>query len=155
MRCKPPQLECSNWFNVTFLIIALCNLKCLHNIYFGKRVLELYYRMSMNFLKCLLGSPFPLLFVGCLNFFLLLKQKGYEKNTRPHKRGKLLRRFSTCLSKLSFRNLNTQNRTNSTIVSPVKMEYRWNFSISGLKMLVKSGLEEIFLKFLHALAIFY
>ena len=41
--------------------------------------------------------------------------------------------------------------TNPTIVSPVKMEYGWNFSISGLKMMVKSGLEKIFLKFLHAL----
>ena len=45
--------------------------------------------------------------------------------------------------------------TNPTIVSPVKIEYGWNLSISGLKMIVKSGLEEIFLKFLHALAIFY
>ena len=44
--------------------------------------------------------------------------------------------------------------TNPTIVSPVKMEYGWNFSISGQKMMVKSGLEEIFLKFLHAQAIF-
>ena len=44
--------------------------------------------------------------------------------------------------------------TNPTIVSPVKMEYGWNFSMSGLKV-VKSGLEELFLKFLHALAIFY
>ena len=51
--------------------------------------------------------------------------------------------------------LNTQNMTNATIVSPVKMEYGWNFSISGLKMMVKSGLEKIFLKFLHALTIFY
>ena len=46
---------------------------------------------------------------------------------------------------------NTQNMTNPTIVSPVKMEYGRNFSISGLKMMVKSGLEKIFLKFLHAL----
>ena len=44
--------------------------------------------------------------------------------------------------------------TNVTIVSLVKMEYGWNFSISGLKMLVESGLEKIFLKFLHVLAIF-
>ena len=29
------------------------------------------------------------------------------------------------------------------------------FCISGLKIMVKSGLEKIFLKFLHALAIFY
>ena len=51
--------------------------------------------------------------------------------------------------------INTQNMTNPTIVSPVKMEYGWNFSISGLKMTVKSGLEKIFLKFLYALTIFY
>ena len=50
-------------------------------------------------------------------------------------------------------NLNTQNMTNPTIVSPVKMEYGWSFSISGLKMMVKSGLEKIFLKILHALTI--
>ena len=41
--------------------------------------------------------------------------------------------------------------TNSTPVSPVKMEFGWNFSISGLKMMMKSGLGKIFLKFLHAL----
>ena len=41
--------------------------------------------------------------------------------------------------------------TNSTLVSPVKMEYGRNFSISGLKMMMKSGLGIIFLKFLHAL----
>ena len=49
----------------------------------------------------------------------------------------------------------TQYMTNPTIVYPVKMENGWNFSISGLKMMVKSGLEKIFLKFLHAQAIFY
>ena len=43
--------------------------------------------------------------------------------------------------------------TNLTIVSPVKMEYGWNFSISSLKMMVKSGLEKIFLEFLHALTL--
>ena len=31
------------------------------------------------------------------------------------------------------------------------MVYGWNFSISGLKMMMKSGLGKIFLKFLHAL----
>ena len=46
---------------------------------------------------------------------------------------------------------NRQYMTNSTLVSPVKMEYGWNFSISGLKMMMKSGLGKIFLKFLHAL----
>ena len=34
--------------------------------------------------------------------------------------------------------LNTQYMTNSTLLSPVKLEYGWNFSISGLKMMVKS-----------------
>ena len=41
--------------------------------------------------------------------------------------------------------------TNSTLVSPVKIEYGWNFSIYGLNMMMKSGLGKIFLKFLHAL----
>ena len=41
--------------------------------------------------------------------------------------------------------------TNPTIVSPVKMEYGWNFSISGLEIMMKSGLGKIFLKFLHAI----
>ena len=35
------------------------------------------------------------------------------------------------------------------------MEYGWNFSIFGLKMMMKSDLEKIFLKFLHVQAIFY
>ena len=39
---------------------------------------------------------------------------------------------------------NTQYMTKSTIVSPVKMEYGWNFSISGLKMMVKCVLEKYF-----------
>ena len=51
-------------------------------------------------------------------------------------------------------NLNKQIMTNPTVVSPVKMVYGWNFSISGLKMMVKSGLEKIFLKFLHAQSLF-
>ena len=50
-------------------------------------------------------------------------------------------------------NLNKQIMTNPTVVSPVKMVYGWNFSISGLKMMVKSGLEKIFLKFLQAITI--
>ena len=40
--------------------------------------------------------------------------------------------------------------TNPDISSPVKMEYEWIFSVYGQKMMVKSGLEKIFLKFLHA-----
>ena len=50
-----------------------------------------------------------------------------------------------------LRLFNTQYMTNLTIVYPVKMEYGWNLGISGLKMMVKRGLEKIFLKFLHAL----
>ena len=55
----------------------------------------------------------------------------------------------------NYQQINTQYMANPTIVSRVKMEYGWNFSISGLKMMVKSGLEKIFLKFLHVFAIFY
>ena len=51
-------------------------------------------------------------------------------------------------------NLNTQNMTDPTIVSPVKMEYGWNFSLSGLKIMMKSGLEKMFVKFLHGHVIF-
>ena len=39
-------------------------------------------------------------------------------------------------------------------VHPVKMEYGWNFNIFGLKMMVKSGVEKFYCKFLHAQAIF-
>ena len=46
---------------------------------------------------------------------------------------------------------NTQYMTKSTLVSPFIMEKGWTFSISGLKMMMKSGLGKIFLKFLHAL----
>ena len=45
--------------------------------------------------------------------------------------------------------------TNPTIASPVKKEYGINLGISGLKIMVKSGLEKIFLKFFPTLAIFY
>ena len=45
--------------------------------------------------------------------------------------------------------------TNPTIVVSVKMEYGRNFSISGLEMMVKSGLGRMFLKLLHVQAIFY
>ena len=44
---------------------------------------------------------------------------------------------------------------NPTMVFPVKMEYVSKITISGLKMMVKSGLVKIFLKFLHAQAIFF
>ena len=47
--------------------------------------------------------------------------------------------------------LNTQYMTNSTLVFPVKMEYVTKINIFGLKMMMKSGLEKIILKFFHAL----
>ena len=58
---------------------------------------------------------------------------------------------------LSFvkKDLNTQYMTNSTLVCPVKIEYVTKNNIFGLKMMMKSGLETIILKFLHAQAIFY
>ena len=42
----------------------------------------------------------------------------------------------------------------STFVYPVKMEYGWNSVIFGLKMMLKSGQEKIFLKFHHAQSLF-
>ena len=51
--------------------------------------------------------------------------------------------------------INTQYMTNSTLVSPVKIEYVTKNNIFGLKMMMKSGLEKNILKFLHAQAIFY
>ena len=41
------------------------------------------------------------------------------------------------------------------IVFTLKMESVPKITIFGLKMMVKSGLEKIFLKFLHAEAIFF
>ena len=49
--------------------------------------------------------------------------------------------------------LNTQYMTNSTLVCPVKIEYVTKNDILGLKMMMKSGLEKIILKFLHGLLI--
>ena len=40
------------------------------------------------------------------------------------------------------------------LVCLVKMEYEPKISIFGLKLMMKSGLEKIFLKFLHAQAVF-
>ena len=45
--------------------------------------------------------------------------------------------------------------TNSTLVCPVKIEYVTKNNIFGLKMMMKSGLEKIILKFLHAQAILF
>ena len=44
---------------------------------------------------------------------------------------------------------------NPDMLYVLKMEYIPKINIVGLKMMVKSGLEKIFLKFLQAQAIFY
>ena len=54
-----------------------------------------------------------------------------------------------------FALINTSYLTDSYIVFTLKMESVSKITIFGLKMTVKSGLEKIFLKFLHAQAIFY
>ena len=56
------------------------------------------------------------------------------------------------LAKFPF--INTSYLNDSYIVFTVKMESVFKNTIFGLKMMVKSGLEKIFLKFLHAGAIF-
>ena len=43
---------------------------------------------------------------------------------------------------------------NSTILCPVKMEYGPEINMFVLKMMMKSALEKIFLKFLHAQSLF-
>ena len=48
----------------------------------------------------------------------------------------------------------TPNVTDSYLVYVLKMEYVYKINIFGLKMMVKSGLEKIFLKFLHAQSLF-
>ena len=50
---------------------------------------------------------------------------------------------------------NTSYLTDSYIIFTLKMESVSKITIFGLKMMVKSGLEKIFLKFLHAEAIFF
>ena len=47
--------------------------------------------------------------------------------------------------------INTQCMTNSTLVSPVKMEYATKNDIFGQKMMMKSRLEKNIFKFLHVL----
>ena len=49
---------------------------------------------------------------------------------------------------------NTEYATDSTLVCPVKMEYGPENNVFVLKMMMKSGLEKIILKFLHAQAVF-
>ena len=51
---------------------------------------------------------------------------------------------------LAIKHFNTQYIRNSDMVNVLKMEYVSKIDVFGLKMLVKRGLEKIFLKFLHA-----
>ena len=51
--------------------------------------------------------------------------------------------------------LNTKYDTDSYFVHVLKMEYVSKINVFGLKMMVKSGLEKIFLKFLHAQSLFW
>ena len=50
--------------------------------------------------------------------------------------------------------INTQCMRNPDMVYVLKMEYVSKINIFGLKMMVKSGLEKMFLKFLYAQGIF-
>ena len=53
-----------------------------------------------------------------------------------------------------FYGLNTQYLRNPDMVYVLKMEYESKIDLFGLKMMVKSGLEKMFLKFLYAQGIF-
>ena len=50
---------------------------------------------------------------------------------------------------------NTSYLTDSNIIFTLKMESVSKITIFGLKMMMKSGLDKIFLKFLHAVTIFF
>ena len=50
--------------------------------------------------------------------------------------------------------VNTWYATDSYVLYVLKMEYVYKINIFALKMMMKSGLEKIFLKFLHAQSLF-
>jgi hypothetical protein len=54
----------------------------------------------------------------------------------------------------AYLSFNTSYLTDSYIVFTLKMESVSKITIFGLKMMVKSGVEKILLKFLHAKVIF-
>ena len=83
-------------------------------------------------------------------FVRIISTTNAPSNVSP----KYIATYSADLPKLA-KSFNTQYMTNSTLVSPVKIEYGWNFSISGQKMMMKSGLGKTFLKFLHALTMLF
>ena len=54
------------------------------------------------------------------------------------------------LKNSSYQSINMSYLTDSYIVFTLKMKFVSKTTIFGLKMMVKGGLEKIFLKFLHA-----
>ena len=64
-------------------------------------------------------------------------------------------KFLTISKLLPLISINTSYLTESYIGFTLKMESVSKNTIFGLKMMVKSGVEKIFLKFFHALTIFY
>ena len=110
----------------------------------------------LNFLDCLWGYfRLPQHFIDLIkNHFtleLLLGPSCYS-NQGPTSHQPCMHRlyFDFRLTKFACKQLesfNTQYMTNSTLVCLVKIEY---VTKNGLKMMVKSGLEKIFLKFFHA-----
>ena len=102
-------------------------------------------------------SDGPMFILICLFFFklppcyMIFKLSDFffhcatSRNFAGHNTVNLMTRIK------AFKILNRQYMKNLTLVSLVKMGYGWNFSISGLKMMMKSGLGKLFLKILHAL----
>ena len=68
---------------------------------------------------------------------------------------KLLSKYVCTLKNRKSLRLNTQYATDSTLLCPVKMEYGPENNIFVQKMLMKSGLEKITLKVLHAQSLFW
>ena len=62
--------------------------------------------------------------------------------------------FTLVVAYLFHLYINTSYLTDSYIWFTLKMESVYKITIFGRKMMLKSGLEKIFLKFLHAEAIF-
>ena len=96
-----------------------------------------------------------------MSYFVLLSQCSavnvpFNKFSKYEVQGLMPRRGSdeTHIRRDPHKKLNTSYLTDSYIVFTLKMESATKSIIFGLKMMVKSGLEKIFMKFLHAQAIF-
>ena len=86
------------------------------------------------------------------------KNLGLGYNSWPCSAGYLLVMHSFSVGHTSFLpiiEVNTSYLIDSYIVFTLKMKSVSQTTIFGLIMMVKSGLEKIFLKFLHAEAIFF